>query len=232
MFTRVANFTSFGNLFPFPLSNLLTRAGWLSLFGAFRPERTTPYPEDQILIQGALSGDGGFEKLVKNFEQMVYRVAYRYLNHEADACDVTQEVFLRVHRALPTFRGESSLKTWIYAITANMSRNVLRSRKSREKVQVLVKETGEEKGPSLLEKAADLKEIGALRKAESAELHVAIQTALHTLPSEYREAVVLRDLEGLEYEQIAQVLKTGEGTVKSRISRGRALLREALKDWL
>jgi RNA polymerase sigma-70 factor (ECF subfamily) len=113
-----------------------------------------------------------------------------------------------------------------------MSRNVLRSRKSREKVQVLVKETGEEKGPSLLEKAADLKEIGALRKAESAELHVAIQTALHTLPSEYREAVVLRDLEGLEYEKIAQVLKTGEGTVKSRISRGRALLREALKDWL
>lgn len=169
---------------------------------------------------------------MKNFERMVYRVAFRYLNHEADACDVTQEVFLRVHRALPGFRGESSLKTWIYAITANMSRNVLRSRKTRAKVQILVTEEKTGKGPSLLEKAEDLRSPGALRTAESAELKTAIQKALQVLPSEYREAVVLRDLECLEYEQIAQVLKTGEGTVKSRISRGRALLREALKDWL
>ncbi len=169
---------------------------------------------------------------MRNFEQMVYRVAFRYLNHEADACDVAQEVFLRVHRALPNFRGESSLKTWIYAITANMSRNVLRSRKARAKVQVLVTEDKEDKGPGLLERAEDLKSPGALRSAESAELNRAIQKALQTLPPEYKEAVVLRDLEGLEYEQIAKVLKTGEGTVKSRISRGRALLREALKDWL
>ena len=154
------------------------------------------------------------------------------MNHEADACDVTQEVFLRVHRALPNFRGESSLKTWIYAITANMSRNVLRSRKARAKVQVLVTEDHQDKGASLLEKAADMRNPGALRAAESGELNLAIQKALQALPSEYREAVVLRDFEGLDYEQITQVLKTGEGTVKSRISRGRALLREALKDWL
>jgi RNA polymerase sigma-70 factor (ECF subfamily) len=232
MFTQPAIYPFLGNFFPFHLSNLLTKTGWFSHFATIRPLKGLQNREDLDLTQEALSGEGGFEKLVKNFEQMVYRVAYRYLNHEADACDVTQEVFLRVHRSLPSFRGESSLKTWIYAITANMSRNVLRSRKARAKVQVLVTEDNQDKGPNLLEKAVDMRSPGALRTAESIELRMAIEKALQFLPPEYREAVILRDLEGLEYEQIAQVLKTGEGTVKSRISRGRALLREALKDWL
>ncbi len=227
-------YTAPWNLFPFRLSNLWRMASGSSLFASIQPTHTPGLQnsEDQALIRSAISGDGGFEKLVKHFERMVYRVAFRYLNHEADACDVTQEVFLRVHRALPGFRGESSLKTWIYAITANMSRNVLRSRKAREKVHVLVMDNEPDKGPGFMEKAVDTRSPGALRSAESGELNLAIQEALQSLPPEYREAVVLRDLEGLEYEQIAQVLKTGEGTVKSRISRGRALLREALKDWL
>lgn len=225
-------YPSLWNYFPFPLSNLLTMTGWFSLFAAPRPPLGVKYQEDLTLIREALSDDGGFEKLVKNFEQMVYRVAFRHLNHEADACDVTQEVFIKIHLALPNFRGDSSLKTWIYAITANTSRTFLRSRKVRTKFQVLAKEDERDQGTSLLEKAADTKSPGALRTAENAELKTAIEKALQTLPSEYREAVVLRDLEGLEYEQIAQVLKTGEGTVKSRISRGRALLRDALKEWL
>jgi RNA polymerase sigma-70 factor (ECF subfamily) len=225
-------YPSLWNYFLFPLSNLLTMTGGFSLFASIRPPLGSKYQEDLALIREALSDDGGFEKLVKNFEQMVYRVAFRYLNHEADACDVTQEVFLKIHRALPDFRGDSALKTWIYAITANTSRTFLRSRKVRTKFQVLATEDKTDKGANLVEKAEDLRSPGALRVAENSELKTAIQKALQTLPSEYREAVVLRDLEGLEYEQIAQVLKTGAGTVKSRISRGRAFLRDALKEWL
>jgi len=186
---------------------------------------------DRKLTEEALLGDPGFEKLVKAFERMVYRVAFRFLNDETDASDVTQEVFIRVHRALPKFRGDSSLSTWIYAITANLSRNAIRSKRNREKVQVLAPEQRQDQAP-FWERVADNRGGPASRPAESGELNQAIQAALQGLPADYREAVILRDLEGLDYQEIAEALKTEVGTVKSRIARGRAILREKLKDWL
>lgn len=187
---------------------------------------------DRQIIEEALSGDPGFEKLVKTHEQMVYRVAYRFLNNESDASDVAQEVFIRVHRSLPQFRGESALSSWIYAITANLSRNAIRSQKNRAKVQVLAPQSGDDNRRSFWDKVADSNGVSSSRKIESGDLQKAIQAVLAEMPLDYREAVILRDLEGLDYVEISKVLKTGVGTVKSRIARGRALLREQLKDWL
>ena len=184
------------------------------------------------MVEEALSGDPGFEKLVRAYERMVYRVAFRFLNSEADASDVAQEVFLRVHRSLSKFRGDSSLSTWIYAITANLSRNAIRSRKNREKVQVLAPKEKDPDDRNFWDKVADKGDPGSARQAESLGMNSAIQAAVAQLPPDYREAVILRDLEDLDYEEIAQTLKVGLGTVKSRIARGRALLREKLKDWL
>ena len=187
---------------------------------------------DQEMVREALAGDPGFEKLVRAYERMVFRVSFRFLNDETDALDVTQEVFLRVHRSLAQFRGESSLSTWVYAITANLSRNALRSRKNRGKVQVLApKETGEGR-EGFWDKVADPKGERVTRSAESGDLNLAIQAALEALPPDYREAVVLRDMEDLDYQEIAEALKTEVGTVKSRIARGRAMLREKLREWL
>lgn len=205
---------------------------WGAFFAAWGPgANAAGRQEDQAMVQEALSGGPGFEKLVKAHERMVYRVAFRFLNDEADAGDVTQEVFWRVHRSLPKFRGDSSLSTWIYAITANLSRNAIRSRKNREKVQVLAPPEKDDQAP-FWDKVADNRSAPASRPAESGELGLAIREALGGLPPEYREAVILRDLEGLDYDEIAETLKTGAGTVKSRIARGRSLLREKLKDWL
>ncbi len=187
---------------------------------------------DRKLIAEALSGDSGFEKLVKTYERMVYRVAFRFLNDETDSGDVTQEVFLRVHRSLAKFRGESSLSTWIYAITANLSRNAIRSKRNREKTQVLAPREKDGETISFWDKAVDRKSVSSFRSMESGELKGAIQKALTELPPDYRKAVILRDLEGLDYGEISEILKTGLGTVKSRIARGRALLRDKLRDWL
>ncbi len=232
MFSQVQFSTFLGNFSPFPMSNILLRYLHAWFFSSTGSSNGISHDEDLALIQAALSGDDGFEKLVKNFENMVYRVAYRFLNHEADASDVAQEVFLKIHNALPRFRGESSLKTWIYAITANTSRNLLRSRTARSKFQVFTPMEKGEQGRDPIENAEDMKSPTALRNVESDELKGAIQRAVQTLPLEYKEAVVLRDFEGLEYEQIAQVMKIGIGTVKSRISRGRSILKNLLKDWL
>jgi len=187
---------------------------------------------ERQLVKEALSGEPGFEKLVRTYEQMVYRVAYRFVNNETDASDVTQEVFLRVYKSLSKFRGDSALSTWIYTITANLSRNAIRSKKNREKVQVLAPEEKDDDRSSFWERVADKKEAGSLRLVESSGLNNAIQAALLQLPDDYREAVILRDMENLDYQDIALALKTGLGTVKSRIARGRSLLREQLKDWL
>lgn len=216
------------NLLPPWVSYLL---GTLRPLFAAAPEATPSREEDRQLIQEALSGDPGFEKLVRAHERMVYRVAFRFLGEETDALDVAQEVFLRVHKALPQFRGDSALSTWIYSITANLSRNALRSRKNRSKVQVLAPKEQEE-GASFWDRVADNKGILASRSAESRDMNEAIQKALGTLPADYREAVILRDMEDLDYQDIAAVLKTGVGTVKSRIARGRAMLREKLREWL
>lgn len=203
-----------------------------ALFAAFAQAENAPSRgDDQALVREALSGDPGFEKLVKAHERMVYRVAFRFLNDETDALDVTQEVFIRVHRSLSKFRGDSSLSTWIYTITANLSRNAIRSRKNRAKVQVLAPEEKDGQVP-FWDKVADNRGALASRQAESRDLNGAIQACLQDLPPDYREAVILRDIEDLDYQEIAQVLETGLGTVKSRIARGRAILREKLKDWL
>ncbi|HVM31780.1 MAG TPA: sigma-70 family RNA polymerase sigma factor [bacterium] len=216
---------SFGNFFTQAVSHLL---GILFAQGPEAPGRET----DRRLVEEALAGDPGFERLVRAYEAMVYRTAFRFMGQEADALDVTQEVFLRVHRSLPGFKGESALSTWIYAITANLSKNALRSRKNRGKLQVLAPAgRGEEEG-DWLGQAPDKKKPAALDLAESEQFGQAFQKALKDLPPDFKEAVILRDLEGLDYGQIAGILKLGLGTVKSRIARGRGLLRERLKDWV
>jgi RNA polymerase sigma-70 factor (ECF subfamily) len=229
MFPQALPFPAFWNLFPRWVSDLLEKLPLL--LAAPGPEKSASREEDRSLIQEALESDNGFEKLVRAYERMVFRVAFRFLSDETDACDVAQEVFVKVHKALPDFRGDSSLSTWIYAITANLSRNALRSRKNRSKVQVLAPKE-EEEGTGFWDRVADPKGTQTHQGAEGKDLDQAIQRAVQGLPEDYREAVILRDLEDMDYAQIAVVLKTSVGTVKSRIARGRALLREKLKDWV
>lgn len=171
-----------------------------------------------------------FEHIVAVHERMVYRLAYRFVGNPHDASDVAQETFLRVHRALPKFRGEAALSTWIHTITANTARNFLRAKKSRERHQVLTfPDRNEPVRPDIFERQPDRETANPARIAESGELGERIQRALMRLPESFREAVVLRDLEGLDYGQIAKRLRVSEGTIKSRIARGRSILRILMK---
>jgi len=235
--------TAFFQLFP-AFGNQPTPAGsqWIvTLRQMFWPanqatregsERSLDRVAERRLIEEALGGGDGFRRLVSAYERFVYRVAYRFVGNEEDALDVSQEAFLRIHRALPGFRGDSSLSTWIYTVTANLARNSLRSRKSREKVQVLAHDDVGKDGEtrSFWDRVADPRDKGAARLTESQDLGDRIQEALMGLPPDFREAVMLRDMEDMDYQDIALLLGIELGTVKSRIARGRALLREALKD--
>jgi RNA polymerase sigma-70 factor (ECF subfamily) len=179
---------------------------------------------DLPIVQRCLAGDeAAWEQLVKAHVRRVYAVCYRFTGSEAEAEDLTQEVFLRVFRSLKSFRtGEGSFQVWLHRLTRNLlidhyRRNRLQRASEPLEAQLSVLE--ETSGPTS-------RTDSVLAGREAAEQ---LASALQKLSPELRETVILRDLEGLEYREIAAVLRIPEGTVKSRLNRGRAELARILR---
>jgi RNA polymerase sigma-70 factor (ECF subfamily) len=179
----------------------------------------------QSLVSRCLSGDeAAWEELVRQHTRQVYGLCYRFTGSGAEAQDLTQEVFLRVFRTLKTFRsGEGSFGTWL----ARVARNLLIDHYRRTR-QERVTDPIEEQLVVLEEKGATASERPdhALAGREASQI---LQAALRKLSPDLREAVILRDLQEMEYREIAEVLGIPEGTVKSRINRGRAELTRLLR---
>jgi RNA polymerase sigma-70 factor (ECF subfamily) len=183
--------------------------------------------EDLRLVEGLREGDEwAYEELIARFQQPVYALALRLLSGQTEACDVAQEVFLKVFRNIGSFRGQSSLKTWIYRITVNEAHNVRRwfSRHRRREVEL-------DGAPDDSRDWAEIIPDGSrspFERAVDGEQQVMVEAALKRINPIFREAVALRDIADLTYEEIATVLGVSLGTVKSRILRGREALREEL----
>lgn len=183
--------------------------------------------EDLRLVEDLRSGcESAYEDLIRRFQQPVYALALRLLDDQGEACDVVQEVFLKVFRNIGNFRGQSSLKTWIYRITVNEAHNARRWFFRHRRREVELDNTPDD--------ARDWKEIipdssrSPYEVALDREQQVLIEAALERINPIFREAVVLRDIMDLSYEEIAEVIGVSLGTVKSRILRGREALREKL----
>lgn len=167
-----------------------------------------------------------FEEIYQRFAKMVFNLALRMAGTVEEAEDLSQEVFLRVHRHLAKFNGRSTLKTWIYRITLNHCRSKLGRR--RYPTRPLAEENGGDpayrEGAELVDERRGPEEHVLARDAARR-----LARALTRLKPRFREAVVLRDLEGLSYDEIAEVLNIRIGTVRSRIARGRDRLRTILE---
>jgi RNA polymerase sigma-70 factor, ECF subfamily len=196
----------------------------------FNPERaaeTGAEFADVRLVECLRDGDErAYEELIARFQQPVYMLALRLLNDTSDASDVVQEVFLKVFRNIGSFRGQSTLKTWMYRITVNEAHNARRwfFRHRRREVEL-------ESGPDEPhDRTASMADGGRspYQRAADREQQALIEAALERISPIFREAVVLRDITDLSYEEIAVVLGVTLGTVKSRILRGREALREEL----
>ncbi len=175
---------------------------------------------DLDLVERHRYGDAeAFAEVYRAYESTVYNLALRMSGDPFDAADLTQEVFLRVHRHLGKFRGGSSLKTWIFRVALNHCRSRLGRRPAERPLGEAGGSAAEPVDP------ARSPEENAVARDEAARLG----RALARLPLAFREAVVLRDLEGLSYEEIARVLGVRPGTVRSRIARGRERLRDVLE---
>ena len=160
-----------------------------------------------------------FDEVYLRFAEMVFSLALRMSGDREEAADMTQETFLRVYRHLGSFRGRSSLKTWIYRITVNCCRSKLRKRSRRQL-----------EGPlEHLEELADQRS-GPEEQTLGRDLGRRLAEAICELPVVFREAVLLRDVQGLSYGEIGDVLGVRIGTVRSRIARGRERLRGLLEE--
>lgn len=188
-------------------------------FSAFASERAAP---------AALT----FEEVVERYHPKVFQLVYRYTGDYEEASDLTQDAFVRAYRAWGEFRGESQIYTWLYRIALNLCHNQRKKGDRRRRVE----------GPSLdtsIHEDEDARpmEVADFRpqpshRIENDELRVRLHEALQSLPENYRTVIVLRDIEGLSYEEIAAVTDSTLEAIKSRLFRARTLLREILSPYL
>jgi RNA polymerase sigma-70 factor, ECF subfamily len=187
--------------------------------------------ESAVIAELKAGSEDAYAWLIGEFHQPIYSLIYRIVNDPSDAADTTQEVFLKVFRGIKHFHGESCLKTWIYRIALHEAANRRRwwFRHKAQETPIDTPETGQyEFGVfSGEDRLVDPGE-SPFEKFAHTEVRAAVDQALQQVPEPYRTALILRDLEEMSYEQIAEVLAISLGTVKSRITRGRDALRKKL----
>jgi RNA polymerase sigma-70 factor (ECF subfamily) len=185
--------------------------------------------EDALVTALSQGAEEAYEVLIQRYQQPVYSLVCRLMNDPCDAPDIVQEVFLKVFRNIGAFRGNSSLKTWIYRIAVNEAYNHRRwfCRHQRQEVAL----GSAEGAPNYVGSMTDTGR-SPFEQASDHETRALVEQALDKVNPKFRAAVVLRDIEDLSYEDIATVLDVSLGTVKSRILRGREALRKILEERL
>ena len=199
------------------------RPAWIPSLGGERALNTRLDAESQ-LIERCLSGqDAAWDELVRTYTRRVYSICYRFTGKDGEAQDLTQEVFLRVFKTLKTFRsGEGSFCVWLNRLTRNLLIDHYRRTRLDRATDSIEDQLSTLEETTALSSRTD----SMLAGREAGEL---LQAGLQKLSPELRETVILRDLEEMEYREIAQVLNVPEGTVKSRLNRGRAELARVLR---
>ncbi len=191
--------------------------------------------EASVVAELKAGSEEAFYWLIAHYNQPIYSLVYRILDDPSDAADTTQEVFIKVFRGIKNFNSDSSLKTWMYRIAVHEASN-----RRRWWFRHKFRETSIEPGPEREDEASPLgmKDTlvddakSPLQNVYDEELRARVETELRALPEPYRTTVILRDIEELSYEQIAEVTQTTLGTVKSRLVRGRGALRKRLERYL
>ena len=188
--------------------------------------------EGAALVADLKAGsEEAFAILIAQYHQPLYSLIARSLNDPADAADITQEVFIKVFRSIRGFHGESSLRTWLYRIALHEASNQRRwwSRHKKQEITIDSSIENEDDGSafSLSATLAD-QNVSPYDCAAQAEVRAHVEGALRQLPEVFRTVIVLREIEGFAYEEIAEILNVNLGTVKSRLTRGRSALRALL----
>ena len=191
-----------------------------------RLERENESEQDKRLILRAQAGDtGAFRLLVERHQRRVFAIALGLVRDEQDAREIAQEAFLRVHKGLPEFHGGSSFFTWLYRIVTNLSIDLMRKPSRREAELHFALEADDGESPVLPASDADPYDV-----VHRGQLSLRIQAALEQLPPYHRGVILMREVEGLSYEEMAAAMQVSKGTIMSRLFHARKKLQRALSD--
>ncbi len=191
------------------------------------PVKTARF-EDAVLVRQVQAGETfAFTELVTKYQDRVYNTCLRICGHTEDARDLTQDAFLQAFESIASFRGKSAFFTWLFRIAVNMSISHRRKRKARNAAS-LQDEKGTLNGPSSASQLTDERGVDPSTIVEKAEQRALVADCLLQLESDQRAVLVLRDMEGFDYQEIADILEIPVGTVKSRVFRGRLALRKLM----
>ena len=183
--------------------------------------------DENILVKKAINGDNSaFEMLMEKHMGIIYNIALRMAANQDDAEDMTQEIMIKIFRSLGSFKGNSKFSTWIYRVAVNTCLDELKKKKNKKHLSLDAEISGDD-GEGQLEIKDDSPSPEKL--AEQNELRDMVAAAVTLLSDEHRAVIVLRDIRGMSYSEIAEILGCSDGTVKSRISRARAQLKMILE---
>ncbi len=188
-------------------------------------EKRVVHDEDHEIVLSCRNGDDeAFGILVERHQRKVFNIALRMTGDDDEACEVVQEAFLAAFRAIRKFRGDAKFSTWLYGIVVNVIRTRLKQTSKRRRTTVSIDDPPDGPGGHLTGDGAD-----ALEILEKKDVRATVQHCISTLDEEFREILVLRDIQGFSYEEIGDILNVPEGTVKSRLFRARDAMKKCLK---
>jgi len=190
-----------------------------------REGKQTIRDEDHELVFLCKKGEvDAFEVLVKKHQKRMLNIAYRMVGNYEEACEIVQDAFISAYRSMKSFKGKAKFSTWLSAIVINLSKNRLKQLKAQ-----LHRENYSIDNPVLAKGDPASSEPSALERLEKRDIQQKVQGCIDSLDDEFREVVVLRDIQGFSYDEIGNLLKVPEGTVKSRLFRAREVLKDCLK---
>lgn len=193
----------------------------------------TPEADDLTLVQKAQAGEqSAFKVLFERYHRRVYAVALGVLKSPQDAHDVVQEAFVKVYKHLPDFQGASSFYTWLYRITMNLAIDQLRRKKTARHVDYDDAIGRDSHAEGLSDFTGGVDASDPSKSHSRKELAAKMQAALATLPAYHQQVILLRELEGLSYEEIAKIMKVPKGTIMSRLFHARRKMQSALADYV
>jgi RNA polymerase sigma-70 factor (ECF subfamily) len=189
--------------------------------------------EDRELVSSCQKGDlDAFEALVERHQKRMLNISYRMIGNYEEACEVVQDAFLSAYKSIRKFRGEARFSTWLYSIVMNLSKNRLKKIQTQLHREVLSIDDPVRTEDGQVQKEPPASDLPPVELLEKKEVQAKVQDCLNNLEDDYREVMVLRDIQGFSYEEIRDILKVPEGTVKSRLFRARDAMKDCLKKTL
>jgi len=186
--------------------------------------------EDAEIVSLCKRGDiNVFEILVNKYQKRMLNISYRMLGDYEEACEIVQDAFISAYKGLKLFRGEARFSTWLYTIVVNLSKNRLKQLQARRHREGLTFDNPIGSGNNHINRDPVSDEPSVLEKIEKRETQDIVQQCINSLDYEFREVLVLRDIQGFSYGELSDMLKVKEGTVKSRLFRAREALKHCLK---